>query len=226
MTLILALPALLLMALVFGWPMLRYGWLSLHASSVLTGMEPIPNQGANWIRLLEDPRFWQDAAQTLRFAGVSVGLEILLALAMALLLLLDATSGWRAGDVIVVASTDFEMDHAEQVTIAAVAHGGKTLILSSPLTHTHLSVSYTHGGKTIEMRAEVGILSRSVKVRGDEGSAETQWGAHIMLHSHGDNSAVGRFSNVELANVGQAFNLGASSRGCACARTATPRPGP
>lgn len=142
------------------------------------------------------------------------------------LLLLDATSGWRAGDVIVVASTDFEMDHAEEVTIAAVAHGGRTLILSSPLTHTHLSVSYTHGGKTIEMRAEVGILSRSVKVRGDEGSAETQWGAHIMLHSHGDNSVVGHFSNVELANVGQAFNLGASSRGCACARTAAPRPGP
>ena len=86
MTWVLALPALLLMALVFGWPMLRYGWLSLHASSVLTGLEPVPNQGANWIRLLEDARFWQDAAQTLRFAGVSVGLEVLLALAIALLL--------------------------------------------------------------------------------------------------------------------------------------------
>ena len=86
MTWVLAVPALLLMALVFGWPMLRYGWLSLHASSVLTGLEPVPNQGANWIRLLEDARFWQDAAQTLRFAGVSVGLEVLLALAIALLL--------------------------------------------------------------------------------------------------------------------------------------------
>ena len=96
MNLILALPALLLMALVFGWPMLRYGWLSLHANSVLTGLEPIPNQGANWIRLLEDPRFWQDAAQTLRFAGVSVGLEILLALAMALLL----DQRWRGRGVV------------------------------------------------------------------------------------------------------------------------------
>ena len=86
MTWVLAVPALLLMALVFGWPMLRYGWLSLHASSVLTGLEPVPNKGANWIRLLEDARFWQDAAQTLRFAGVSVGLEVLLALAIALLL--------------------------------------------------------------------------------------------------------------------------------------------
>ena len=96
MNLILALPALLLMALVFGWPMLRYGWLSLHASSVLTGLEPIPNQGANWTRLLGDPRFWQDAAQTLRFAGVSVGLEILLALAMALLL----DRRWRGRGVV------------------------------------------------------------------------------------------------------------------------------
>ena len=83
---VLALPALLLLTLVFGWPMLRYGWLSLHASSVLTGLEPVSNQGANWIRLLEDSRFWQDAAQTVRFAGVSVGLEVLLALAIALLL--------------------------------------------------------------------------------------------------------------------------------------------
>ena len=96
MNLILSLPALLLMAFVFGWPMLRYSWLSLHASSVLTGLEPIPNQGANWIRLLEDPRFWQDAAQTMRFAGVSVGLEILLALAMALLL----DQRWRGRGVV------------------------------------------------------------------------------------------------------------------------------
>ena len=93
---LLALPALLLMALVFGWPMLRYSWLSMHASSVLTGLEPVPNQGANWIRLLEDARFWQDAVQTLRFAAVSVGLEIVLALAMALLL----DQRWRGRGVV------------------------------------------------------------------------------------------------------------------------------
>ena len=93
---LLALPAFLLMALVFGWPLLRYGWLSMHASSVLTGLEPVPNQGANWIRLLEDPRFWQDAVQTLRFGAVSVGLEIVLALAMALLL----DQRWRGRGVV------------------------------------------------------------------------------------------------------------------------------
>ncbi|MFM8260573.1 MAG: carbohydrate ABC transporter permease [Vulcanococcus sp.] len=86
MTLLLLLPALALAAAVFLWPLLRYGWLSLQAHSVLTALVPVPNGGANWQRLLADARFWQDAAQTLRFAGLSVGLELLLGLSLALLL--------------------------------------------------------------------------------------------------------------------------------------------
>ena len=82
---LLMLPALLL-AIVFAWPLLDSAWLSTQASSVLTGLSPIANHGANWQRLLGDTRFWQDAAVTLRFALVSVGLELLLGLAMALLL--------------------------------------------------------------------------------------------------------------------------------------------
>ena len=83
---LLMLPALLLLAIVFAWPLLDSAWLSTQASSVLTGLSPIANHGANWQRLLGDARFWQDAAVTLRFALVSVGLELLLGLAMALLL--------------------------------------------------------------------------------------------------------------------------------------------
>ena len=71
--------------------MLRYAWLSFHADSVLTGLEPVANGGANWLRLVVDQRFWLDAAQTARFALGSVGMELLLALAIALLL----NQGWR-----------------------------------------------------------------------------------------------------------------------------------
>jgi multiple sugar transport system permease protein len=80
------LPALALLAAVFLYPLLRYGWLSGHASSVLTGLVPVPNGGANWQRLVEDARFWQDAGQTLRFAVCSVALELVLGFALALLL--------------------------------------------------------------------------------------------------------------------------------------------
>lgn len=84
--LLLMAPALLLLALIFLWPWLHYAWLSGHASSLLTGLEAVPNGGANWQRLVQDARFWQDALQTLRFAGVSVALELALGLVMALTL--------------------------------------------------------------------------------------------------------------------------------------------
>ena len=86
MILLAALPALLLMAIIFGWPLLRYAWLSGHADSVLTGLLPVANGGANWLRLLSDQRFWVDALQTARFGVVSVGIELIIAMAIALLL--------------------------------------------------------------------------------------------------------------------------------------------
>ena len=85
-SLLLMLPALALLAVVFLWPLLQVGLLSGQASSVLTGLEPVANGGANWQRLLRDSRFWDDARFSLRFALVSVGLELILGLAIALLL--------------------------------------------------------------------------------------------------------------------------------------------
>ena len=56
------------------------------------------------------------------------------------------------------------------------------------------------------MRAEVGLLSRNVVYRGDpETSSVNQFGAHIMIHSKGDESVIGRIENIELRDVGQAF---------------------
>ena len=49
------------------------------------------------------------------------------------------------------------------------------------------------------MRAEVGLLTRNVLFRGDpETSRLNEYGAHIMLHSHGDDSVVGKISYVEF----------------------------
>lgn len=92
---LLMLPALLLLAAVFLWPLLQYAWLSGQASSVLTGLEPVPNGGANWQRLLGDARFWQATAFTLRVALASLVLQLVLGLAMALLLHRPAAGrGW------------------------------------------------------------------------------------------------------------------------------------
>ena len=56
------------------------------------------------------------------------------------------------------------------------------------------------------MRAEVGLLSRNLVYRGDpETSSTNKHGAHIMMHSPGSESIVGRFSYAEFTDVGQAF---------------------
>jgi len=83
---ILIIPAITLILTVYAIPIFHYSWLSLHSSSVLTGLEAIPNQGANWNRLFGDSRFWIDASQTIRFAASSVSIELLLALGIAILL--------------------------------------------------------------------------------------------------------------------------------------------
>ena len=86
MNILLLLPATILIVFVFGIPLVRYAWLSIHAYSVITDLNVIPNYGLNWIRLINDHRFWQDAFQTVRFAFFSVSLELLLAICIALIL--------------------------------------------------------------------------------------------------------------------------------------------
>ena len=128
---------------------------------------------------------------------------------------------WNKGDTIVVASTDFSLEHTEEFTIAEdVDNSGSTgsvISLNRKALHQHYakSVNYTatnaNGNKVKEltMRAEVGLLTRNVVFKGaDDDSVENQYGAHIMLHSPGDQSLTGRISYVELTQVGQAFQLG------------------
>jgi len=55
----------------------------------------------------------------------------------------------------------------------------------------------------IDMRAEIGLLTRNVVFRGDpETSLSNEYGANIFLHSDGDDSLVGRIENIEMTDVG------------------------
>jgi hypothetical protein len=61
----------------------------------------------------------------------------------------------------------------------------------------------------MEMRAEVGVLSRNVVYRGDPSdSLDTEYGATIFMHSPGDDSLEFHSDSIEYRNVGQAFKLG------------------
>ena len=121
---------------------------------------------------------------------------------------------WEAGDRLMITSTDYDQDHAEFVTIDTIenSNGKSTITLETPFEHRHYAGAEQYdvaGNDILTMRAEVCLMTRNIVFRGDpETSAKNSFGAHIMLHSPGDETTVGRIENVQLEDVGQAKELG------------------
>ncbi|XP_070541075.1 fibrocystin-L-like [Ptychodera flava] len=81
---------------------------------------------------------------------------------------------WQVGDEIVIATTNHRhsMIENEVVTITAVSDDGQTLTIEPPLEYEHISVLETLDGEVLETRAEVGLLTHNVVVRG---SVQDEW---------------------------------------------------
>ncbi|MBN3294524.1 PKHL1 protein, partial [Polypterus senegalus] len=78
---------------------------------------------------------------------------------------------WKAGDEIVIASTGDRLSQNENelMVIESISSDGTTVNLTNPLMYTHLGVSVrTPDGQHFEARAEVGLLTRNVVIRGSE----------------------------------------------------------
>jgi G8 domain-containing protein len=106
-------------------------------------------------------------------------------------------SGWRKGDVIVLASTDFDSTQAEKRTIAAIA--GNVITLDQPLKYMHFG-KITFG---VDERGEVGLLTRNILIQASDDAERSYFGGHIM-------AMVGsqmHVSGVELNRMGQNMHL-------------------
>jgi ABC-type sugar transport system permease subunit len=82
------LPSGLCLLLILAWPVLYAGWLSIHdvnLKTLRTGELPFAGL-ANYARLFGDEIFWLTLRNTLVFVGVSVALEVVIALAVALVI--------------------------------------------------------------------------------------------------------------------------------------------
>jgi hypothetical protein len=80
-----------------------------------------------------------------------------------------------------------------------------TVVLKTDLRHQHVSETrVTPGGTTIDMRAQIALLSRNVIIQGDDQSEEQLFGMHTIA-VHGGHL---RVENTEVRNCGQARNLG------------------
>lgn len=84
--LVLILPALILLSLVFVYPIAWALGFSFFSQNLATQLLPLFIGLANWERMLGDSRFWQSLGNTFVFSGVSVSLEFILGLGIALVL--------------------------------------------------------------------------------------------------------------------------------------------
>src|SRR5512134_443085 len=102
-------------------------------------------------------------------------------------------AGWRVGDEIVLASTDFDPRQAERRTIAEIR--GNKITLDKKL-------DYMHFGKItfdVDERGEVGLLTRNIKIQASADAETTYFGGHIMAMP----SSKMYVSGIELNRMGQ-----------------------
>ena len=54
----------------------------------------------------------------------------------------------------------------------------------------------------LRIAVEVGLLTRNIVIQGDEASDGTEYGAHVMMASPGDESTIARIQYAEFRRVG------------------------
>jgi cell migration-inducing and hyaluronan-binding protein len=106
-------------------------------------------------------------------------------------------SGWRKGDEIVLASTDFDPRQAEKRTIASIK--GNKITLDRPLEYMHFG-QITFG---VDERGEVALLTRNIRIQASEDADASYFGGHIMAMP---GSKV-NISGAELTRMGQHLTL-------------------
>ena len=111
---------------------------------------------------IERPVTWSDLWETADVGATSITLNY------------DDALDWAVGEEIVIASTDFSGRNAEQRTIETITQTGARPVITftEPLAFKHYGNQLTFGADSIEMRAEVGLLTRNVKYQGDATSAD------------------------------------------------------
>jgi cell migration-inducing and hyaluronan-binding protein len=106
-------------------------------------------------------------------------------------------AGWRAGDEIVLASTDFNPRQAERRTISAIS--GNTITLNQKL-------EYMHFGKItfdVDERGEVSMITRNIKLQASADAEQSFYGGHVMAMATSKMFVEG----VEFNRMGQNLTL-------------------
>ncbi|KAF3822699.1 hypothetical protein GH733_008073, partial [Mirounga leonina] len=102
--------------------------------------------------------------------------------------LIDAVD-WQEGEEIVITTTSYDFHQTETRSIVKILHDQKILILNDTLSYTHLAERYhvPGTGQSYTLAADVGILSRNIKILGEDypGWFKESFGARVLIQEHG-----------------------------------------
>ena len=112
-------------------------------------------------------------------------------------------TSWSVGDELAIAPTSYDSREAEKVTIVAISGNKVTFSPSVNFTHTGITETQTTYG---HMAAEVSLLTRNIKLNGQQDSEDLFGGRVVVLKS--DNGFTYRagwaqIDNVEFVHMGQ-----------------------
>lgn len=105
---------------------------------------------------------------------------------------------WQPGDQIALAPSGYDPFEAEQLTVTDNI-GGRIIQVTPPLEFAHLGRVEVMAGKSLDMRAEVGLLTRNIVVQAPVDSQHDEFGFHAMFMP---NSTV-NIEGVEFRRGGQ-----------------------
>ncbi|EDQ93048.1 uncharacterized protein MONBRDRAFT_22411 [Monosiga brevicollis MX1] len=135
-------------------------------------------------------RTWTKVAQTVAIGDTQI--------------FLSEEVDFAPGETIILTShTNYKQ--TEELVVAARSVDNRVLTVTSPVQYEHQSFFYEAAGERVDMRIEVGLISRNIVVQGEPGASEKQnFGSHLMAAR----GAMLRLENAELRRCGQAGVLG------------------
>ncbi len=107
-------------------------------------------------------------------------------------------TGWRAGDKIALAPSGYDPFEAEELVITEV--NGRDISFIPALRFPHFGEIQEYEGKLLDERAEIGMLTRNIRIQGDENSEGIRYGGHTMILN--DSGPI-HIEGVEFTRMGQ-----------------------
>ena len=117
-------------------------------------------------------------------------------------LVLTEPVDWRVGEEIVIASTSYEANHAEVFTILEVS-ANRRITINGSFAHRHLAGTTNAGCCSVPIRAEVGLLSRSIRIlSGDPITTEREsFGCRVLVSTYVADSRIQYTGTAQLQGV-------------------------